>query len=503
MSSFVTPGELLAGKYRVERVLGEGGMGIVVKATHIQLEQPVALKFLQAHALKNAAVVERFAREAKALAKLKSDHVTHVIDVGNLDDGSPYIVMEYLDGEDLSALLEREGSLPVEDAVGYVLEACEAIAEAHAARIIHRDLKPANLFLAKRASDRRPIVKVLDFGISKALDDGAALTKTAAGLGSAYYMAPEQMRNAKNCDERADLWAIGVTLYELLSGCVPFEGGSVHQVVAAVLEQNRKRLSERVPTIPAAIDELIERCLVLEPKERIGSIVLVAEALVPFGPAGSYESLARIRRLLAVPSVAKVEAVAMTTQPNTRPRTDPSTRDLSEMANAKTEAQLPTADGQSLPNVVLPSPSSPAWARLPVLAGAAVGLVLLGVGGATFLKKDTSANASQGSSQVSSLAPPSDPLASAPLQSAAPPAISPSAVPSGLASGGLPSPVALPSHSTLPANGPPIAPPKKTEKPPVTVAIAPSAPAAPTPAPPAPAPSHPSGIVPISTMGIK
>ena len=312
MGSVVTQeGAILAGKYRVERVLGEGGMGIVVKATHLELEQSVALKFLQPEALEKTSVVERFAREAKALAKLKSEHVAHVIDVGKLEDGSPYIVMEYLDGEDLASLLDRDGALPIEEAVGYLLEASEAIAEAHAGRIVHRDLKPANLFLAKRASDKKPTVKVLDFGISKVLDDEVALTKTSAGLGSAQYMAPEQMRNAKNCDERADLWALGVILYELLTGCVPFEGESVHEVVANVLELSRKKLSDRVPTIPKELEALVDACLVLDPKKRIGSIVEVAERLVPFGPPGSEESLSRIRRVLSVDESPSVPTLSL------------------------------------------------------------------------------------------------------------------------------------------------------------------------------------------------
>jgi len=287
----VQSGQILAGKYRVDRVLGEGGMGVVVKAMHVALEQPVAIKLLREEVRDKPAVVERFGREARALAKLTSPHVTHVIDVATLDDGSPYIVMEYLDGEDLASVIERDGALPIERAVGYVLEACEAIAEAHSVRVVHRDLKPANLFLARRPGEKRPAVKVLDFGISKLLDDETALTKTASGLGSALYMAPEQMRNAKDCDERADVWAIGVIVYELLSGDVPFGGQSVHQVVANVLDQNRKRLSERVPALPPEIDLLVEECLVLDPKKRVASVLAVAERLAPFGPPEAKVSL--------------------------------------------------------------------------------------------------------------------------------------------------------------------------------------------------------------------
>ncbi len=486
MGSVVTQeGAILAGKYRVERVLGEGGMGIVVKATHLELEQAVALKFLQPEALEKTSVVERFAREAKALAKLKSEHVAHVIDVGKLEDGSPYIVMEYLDGEDLASLLDRAGALPIEEAIGYLLEASEAIAEAHAGRIVHRDLKPANLFLAKRASDKKPTVKVLDFGISKVLDDEVALTKTSAGLGSAQYMAPEQMRNAKNCDERADLWALGVILYELLTGCVPFEGESVHEVVANVLELNRKKLSDRVPTIPKELEALVDACLVLDPKKRIGSIVEFAERLVPFGPPGSEESLSRIRRVLSVDESSSVPTRAA-------PRAAGSGRDLAEMAIAKTEAQGPTAAAHTLSS---PGPSD--RKPFPVLPATLVFLAFtVGVGVYAYPRIVASKD------QATSTEPaPSSPRAGS------------SAVSSAVSSGG-PS-KADPSPSTHPepsAPAPsvasaPVLPPKKVEKPTVSVASAVPAPVpAPVivPAPPTAKPTAPSnGIVPISTMGIK
>jgi len=479
MGSVVTQeGAILAGKYRVERVLGEGGMGIVVKATHLELEQSVALKFLQPEALEKTSVVERFAREAKALAKLKSEHVAHVIDVGKLEDGSPYIVMEYLDGEDLASLLDRDGALPIEEAVGYLLEASEAIAEAHAGRIVHRDLKPANLFLAKRASDKKPTVKVLDFGISKVLDDEVALTKTSAGLGSAQYMAPEQMRNAKNCDERADLWALGVILYELLTGCVPFEGESVHEVVANVLELNRKKLSDRVPTIPKELEALVDACLVLDPKKRIGSIVEIAETLVPFGPPGSEESLSRIRRLLSVDESSSVPTRAA-------PHAAGSGRDLSDMAIAKTEAQGPTAAAHTLS-----SPGASDRRPFPVLPATLVFLALT-VGVGVYAYPRIVASKDQATSTV-------------------PAPSSPSAVSSAASSAGLPKTEPLPSTRPEPsapvpsvAASAPALPPKKVEKP--TVSVASAVPAqVPVPAPPTAKPTAPSnGIVPISTMGIK
>src|SRR6266542_4042743 len=183
MSAPVSEGDLLAGKYRVERVLGGGGMGVVVAAHHLQLARRVALKFLLPEACSQPGSVERFLREARSAAQIGSEHVARVSDVGTLETGAPYMVMEYLKGDDLSQVLKTRGRLPLQEALDYVLQACEAVAEAHAIGIVHRDLKPANLFLTQRA-DGSPLVKVLDFGISKAtvVGDmaGAAVTATAA-----------------------------------------------------------------------------------------------------------------------------------------------------------------------------------------------------------------------------------------------------------------------------------------------------------------------------------
>src|ERR1700722_2893905 len=194
-SAGVEPGEGLAGKYRIERVLGAGGMGGVVAAHHIQLDQRVALKFLVPEALLNPGSIARCAREARAAVKIKSEHVARVSDVGQLENGAPYMVMEYLEGLDLSTWLRDRGALPVEQAVDFVLQAGEAIADAHALGIVHRDLKPANLFCVRR-SDGQLTIKVLDFGISKLTTGGALvpdMTRTSAMMGSPYYMSPEQM----------------------------------------------------------------------------------------------------------------------------------------------------------------------------------------------------------------------------------------------------------------------------------------------------------------------
>src|SRR4051812_29611172 len=209
----VREGDVLAGKYRVDKILGAGGMGVVVAAHHVQLDERVAIKFLLPEALGNAEAVARFAREARAAVKIKSEHVARVIDVGTLETGAPYMVMEYLEGGDLSQVLASRGPLPVEEAVEYVLQACEAIAHAHALGIVHRDLKPANLFLIRRP-DGTNAIKVLDFGISKVMPGKSAssdnaMTRTRTVMGSPLYMSPEQMASTRDVDGRTDLWALG------------------------------------------------------------------------------------------------------------------------------------------------------------------------------------------------------------------------------------------------------------------------------------------------------
>src|SRR5262245_30625239 len=223
MATPVQAGEIIARKYRIERVLGAGGMGVVVVARHIHLDGLVAIKLLRAEVGKDEKVVERFMREARMAAKIKSEHVARVSDVDILDSGEPYIVMEYLRGRDLASFAAASGPLDVEEAVDYVLQACDAIAEAHARGIVHRDLKPANLFLSQRPNGSL-CVKVLDFGISKLSEQARVqqdVTSTSTVLGSPMYMSPEQMRSSREVDGRTDIWSLGVTLYQLVTGELP------------------------------------------------------------------------------------------------------------------------------------------------------------------------------------------------------------------------------------------------------------------------------------------
>ncbi len=297
----VQPGDVLAGKYKVDQVLGIGGMGVVVAATHVQLKERVALKFLLPHVTQNEAAVARFLREAQAAVKIKSSHVARVIDVGTLETGSPYMVMEYLEGADLSRVLEERGPLPWQEACVYVLQACEALAEAHAGGIIHRDLKPANMFLTK-APDGSPCVKLLDFGISKVVEGDQALTRTQSTVGSPVYMSPEQMRSARKADVRSDIWSLGVSLYELLCGETPFIAETMVELCAVILESQAPLLRTMLPNAPEALEALIAKSLQKNPEDRYPSVAVLAYDLAALvGTADAQARAERIGRILLQP----------------------------------------------------------------------------------------------------------------------------------------------------------------------------------------------------------
>ncbi len=305
-------GQVLAGKFRVERVLGTGGMGVVVLAEHIHLHQHVALKLLLPEMLQQPDIVARFKREARATARLKNDHVARILDVGDLEGGVPYIVMEYLEGCDLGDLLA--GGMPrLEDAVHYVLQACEALAEAHRCGIIHRDLKPKNLFLT-RSVGGAPLIKVLDFGVSRFAETGNVdvyLTRTTSVVGSPVYMAPEQMRAARNADERSDIWALGVILYELLTGVVPFDGESMTDLFAKIVAALPPAPHVLRPEISPKLSAVVMRCLSVEATRRPANVAELSLELAAFGP---FEGRAVSDRILKItgatrPSVAEPSVV--------------------------------------------------------------------------------------------------------------------------------------------------------------------------------------------------
>ncbi|HEY1959128.1 MAG TPA: serine/threonine-protein kinase [Polyangiaceae bacterium] len=309
----VVPGQVLAGKFRIERVIGEGGMGIVAEAMHLQLEERVALKFLRREVMKMPDVVARFDREARSAVKLKSEHVARVSDVGKTEDGIPYMVMELLDGRDLAQMITEQGPLPIQEAVEYVIQACEGVGEAHARGIVHRDLKPENLFVVKREHGW-PVVKVLDFGISKAVLVGPSSvdlssSNTTSIMGSPYYMSPEQLRSTRSVDHRADIWSLGVVLFELLTGTTIFdETKEFTELVADILETPHRRLGMFRPDAPPALEAVIDRCLEKDRTKRYQNVAELAVALLPFAPRRS--------RLTAERTTAVTRSAGLITDPN-------------------------------------------------------------------------------------------------------------------------------------------------------------------------------------------
>jgi eukaryotic-like serine/threonine-protein kinase len=277
-------GDMLAGKYRVEKVLGEGAMGVVVAAMHVHLGERVALKFLKPELAGNQEVVARFLREAQSAVRIKGEHIARVSDVGTLESGAPYMVMEYLTGSDLGAVIEKRGKLDIPHAVDCVIQACDALAEAHSLGIVHRDLKPSNLFLTARP-DGSALVKVLDFGIAKLLNSDPskpALTANGAVIGSPVYMSPEQLLGKKTVDARSDVWQLGVILYELLTGECPFDGKTMADIMLAIGVHPAKPLRQLRPDAPAELEALVDRCLEKDAAKRLPDVAALAEGLLPF-----------------------------------------------------------------------------------------------------------------------------------------------------------------------------------------------------------------------------
>ena len=300
-------GDVVAGKYRVLNVLGQGGLAVVLAAMHEQLDERVALKLLLPEWSDNADVVARFLHEGRASIKIHSEHVVRVFDVGETDTGAPYIVMEYLDGSDLAKVLAMKGALPIQTAVDHIAQACEAIAEAHALSIIHRDLKPANLFLTHRA-DGSACVKVLDFGISKIGTRHSrtmAMTNPSLVMGSPHYMSPEQLLSTGSADERSDVWALGACLHELLAGQPPFHGDTAPELCAHVMVDAPPRLSSLRSDVPAGLEATVLVALEKEPARRFSNVGELAKAIASHGSAVALASAERSMRVLELAGTAR------------------------------------------------------------------------------------------------------------------------------------------------------------------------------------------------------
>ncbi len=320
-------------------------MGFVVAARHIELGELFAIKCILPGLLQHTQALARFTREARAAVRLKSQHVGKVHDVGRLDNGTPFMVMEYLEGEDLKEVLKRQGTLSVAEATQYVLQALEALAEAHASGIVHRDLKPANLFLTL-APNGLPCLKVLDFGVSKIIPTGAedepkAMTSTQAVLGSPAYMSPEQLRSAKDVDARSDIWSLGIILYELLTGDTPFRAKTYPEQCVVVLQNEPEPLSALDPDIPAGLSDVVLRCLRKEPDERFQTVAEFALRLAPFVERAQHsliDSVVRVQETTARRLSESVSAAGRT----------PPTASGDEVRSVDTPSQAETSLAPSL-----------------------------------------------------------------------------------------------------------------------------------------------------------
>ncbi len=450
--SQVQVGVVLKGKYRIDRELGAGGMGYVLAALHLDLHERVAIKFLLPEIAGNAEVVERFLREARAALRIQGEHVARVMDIDRLDDGTPFIVMEYLEGHDLSRVRQSRTPLPIGHAVDYVVQACAALAEAHRLGIVHRDLKPANLFLTRRR-DGSACVKVLDFGISKlGMDGDASVTKTNSVMGTAEYMSPEQMRSSRDVDGRADLWALGVVLYELCTAQVPFPGETITQVCARVFTE--LPIAPRVcrPDLPEELEAAILRCLEKNRDRRFANVEELVRAIAPFGakvlprgPAapleGTMPSGAAIGVVEGWPSLASPDRPSLGEVESTLPvvAAAPAIEAIARSASEGSVAALSGAQGPSTTAVVSSDhfPEAPATAsprgRSTVRAAAVVALAVAGVAVVAFGLRSSAGGRAQADR---------GPAAEAPL---ALPSVLPSALPSV-----VPSAPQLPSSAAPP-----------------------------------------------------
>ena len=297
----LTTGDIVAGRYEIDGLAGDGGMAVVFSARHVHLNERFAVKVLRPAYAANPNIVSRFLQEARAAAQLRSDYVCRVFDVGIHQD-MPYIVMELLEGEDLRDYLYRVQSASAEEAVEFIIQACEGLAEAHAAGLVHRDIKPENLFLTVRRDGWRT-VKLLDFGISKLIDPETLNTTlrrhvdTKDLLGTPHYMAPECIRSSKDAGPMSDIWAMGVVLYELLSGKLPFPGTTVTEISASILETEPESLLAINPELPPELVELVHWCLAKQPELRVTSASELAVQLLPFAPRRSRAVVERVQSL--------------------------------------------------------------------------------------------------------------------------------------------------------------------------------------------------------------
>jgi serine/threonine-protein kinase len=371
-------GQLIAGKYRLDRLLGKGGMGSVWQAEHLSLHTQVAIKLIHFEAAKNALARTRFDREAQLSARIRSAHVVKVLDHGTTDEGLPYIVMECLTGESLRERLRARRRLTIPETARVVSHICRALSRAHEASLVHRDIKPENIFIARE--DDEEIIKILDFGVAKATDilstAGMDPTRTGTLLGTPYYMSPEQARGLKSIDHRSDLWSMGVLVYECLTGRRPFTAPALGPLIAKIMEGSPPPLSETAPDaqIPADVQVWMQKALALEPAARFASAKELSEAfMVAAGVVDTLErrSASSLPDIVAPPAppAAALEPEAVATQ------ILPSAHDAPPTAVISPPLAAAHARPVTSPNPVALNPSAPAVGIVAAAPPAGRGLV--------------------------------------------------------------------------------------------------------------------------------
>ena len=366
-------GDVLEGKYRIERVLGRGGMGTVYEGVHTRIHRRVAIKVLKGALAANDEMVKRFEREALAASTVKSNHVVEVFDVGQMPDGERYMILEYLDGESLSARLKRLKTMAPNQIFPLAVEMLEGLDAAHAAGIVHRDLKPANIFIAKDDSGSE-CVKVLDFGVSKFADLTDTVTQTGAVVGTPFYMAPEQTRGARNAGVRSDIYAVGAILFRALTGRPPFVAETIHELIAKLISTTPPKVTDVAPTVDPAASAIVDRALEQDPKARYQSAREMIEALVAWHGRPS----ASVAGAIAAPAADEAPTVA--TPASSLHRLDSATS-----LGTPPPAVAGSADQLTPSPATLDSQATPSRPRFRLWVGAALAaLVAAGIAVVTF-----------------------------------------------------------------------------------------------------------------------
>jgi eukaryotic-like serine/threonine-protein kinase len=429
----VRAGEMVNGKYLVEALIGEGGVGIVVAAQNVELGERVALKFLRPESATNPEVVARFVREAKAASALRCEYVASVFDVGSLPSGAPFIVMELLEGKNLGELIQDRGPLSVREVAEYTMQTCEALATAHARGVVHRDIKPENLFLAQRGGVE--VIKVLDFGISKASLTGnifgspVPLVRTVNLMGTPLYMSPEQVRCSDGVDARSDIWALGMVMYELLSGTSAFVASSITELCAAILESTAQPVDKLRADVPPGLAAIIQRCMEKDPAKRYQDVAELCQALMPFAPKRARLNAERATRVLVAAGIVEESSLeALSSIPPSSSSTLPGSLPISlsaprvpVIASGEYPVSGAPAPLESAPSVTaetqmvdLPEPARGGRAKLVVgvaLAALAAGLVAVL---ATKTSAEPSTAVATPTVEAAPVAPPAAPKAAEP-----------------------------------------------------------------------------------------